>query len=172
MQETDCTFFHLQVLAQEIQALVLKQVSEIMVTNLGYCPLFSFSQVPFDHDAKLKVVIGFTLEPSKGTAAIVGRCTKPYEKGIPENPKNFNLKFGKRVLDDSPIPAASPRITTFIGSSPSDLFFSGLILAHFANLTAFPIASFKIFRRVLISICKRIGKKYRTFSFFANSSDT
>jgi len=129
------SFFELQILAQQIQTAVMKQVAEIMASNLGYCPAFCVSQEPLDHDTnlKLKVVLSFTVDPSKNTAANVGLCAQPKDKWILSYLKDFQGQFAEPLLDNSTISAASPTITTIPGSSHGrNLFFSGSIFAHCA----------------------------------------
>ena len=104
------TFFELQMLAQQIQTSVMKQVVDIMTSNLRHCPSFLVSQEPVD-DAKLKVVICFTMdsfmEPSKDV------IVNTDDKRILES-----------LSDNTSIAAASPTIA-YLDSSHGENLFSG-----------------------------------------------
>jgi hypothetical protein len=108
-------FFELQMLAQQIQTSVMKQVVDIMTSNLRYCPSFLVSQEPVD-EAKLKVVICFTMDS----------CTEPPKNAMIVNTEDKRIlnNFAEALSDNTSIAAASPTIA-FLDSSHSGNLFSG-----------------------------------------------
>ena len=124
------SYFKLQLLAQQIQTSLMKQVADIILSKLGYCPAFLISQEPIHDDTKLKVVISFTMDNHS-------------------KPEDFHCAGNLSKLENSTIYATSPTISTFpcsshCGNHSGILFSSGLI---FRSLSAFLFCQF--FMRVL-----------------------
>ena len=70
------SYFKLQLLAQQIQTSLMKQVADIILSKLGYCPAFLISQEPIHDDTKLKVVTSVAMDNHAKDFPCAGHLSK------------------------------------------------------------------------------------------------